>query len=507
MLSKLEKPQVLFYSLTTGRACFSLLSFLFLFPLFSCCGLAGQQESAEASLMNPSDKTDYDSAEDPFYRKNPIHVTWIMIWNGSTEKHWWKPSDYHGCKVQVNGSWQSIDWNDKKHIDTYCESIRKAGIDVIVADFTNGFRWEWQAKRVQRFCHENGMKFAVAFNPQDGSRMESGCKKIWDVYASGGSPISKAYFRKDGKPLVVLYTWRKGYENSISLKGTYRGRFSTVWASGEDSDKNKWGWQLEPKIGPVASKDAVFVTGSVKFGSPKTKEDEWRKHLSWLDYGFVIAKRSNPKYLIIGSFDDVDERNAWMIVDTKEAAKGWQMRDKGGAISQDIYYKRVSEWLKGKPTTVEGGLIPDGAYLMQCENGNVLGVTQNRRAQSLAMLKPYSESIENFIWFYHLGENVYRLVKLNAGLPLESTKSKVLLNWDSEAATQRWILEKNDRGYRLLNKASGKCLTYTNTNVITEAPDDASASQYWSLIKAAVVSESKDNREQSTEGDGLKPAP
>ena len=60
MLSKLEKPQVLFYSLTTGRACFSLLSFLFLFPLFSCCGLAGQQESAEASLMNPSDKTDYD---------------------------------------------------------------------------------------------------------------------------------------------------------------------------------------------------------------------------------------------------------------------------------------------------------------------------------------------------------------------------------------------------------------------------------------------------------------
>ena len=70
------------------------------------------------------------AAADPFYRKPTIHVTWIMIWNGSTEKHWWKPSDYQGCRVEVDGVWQSINWNDRNHIRTYVDAIHAAGIDV-----------------------------------------------------------------------------------------------------------------------------------------------------------------------------------------------------------------------------------------------------------------------------------------------------------------------------------------------------------------------------------------
>ena len=43
--------------------------------------------------------------------------------------------------------------------------------------------------------------------------------------------------------------------------------FSLVWASGEDSDINKWGWQLEPWLASVPSTDAMFVTSAVKWGN------------------------------------------------------------------------------------------------------------------------------------------------------------------------------------------------------------------------------------------------
>jgi len=472
---------------------------------FLCTGCIAAVSDMDVSPIAGSSA--YDSANDPFYRKRPIYVTWIMIWNGSTERHWWKPTDYHGCRVLVDGSHQSINWNDAKHIDTYCESIHKAGIDVIAVDFTNGFRWEWQAKRVQKFCLENGMKFAVAFNPQNGSRMESGCQKIWESYAAPDTPFFASYLRKGGKPLVILYTTRKGYQNSIALKGTYRDRFSAVWASGEDSDKNKWGWQLEPHVGPVSSEVTMFVTGSVKFGSPNTQEDEWRKHLSWLDYGFIMASKAKPRYLIVGSFDDVHERNAWMVVDTAGAPQGLQMHDKTGAISRNTYYKRVEEWLNGSPSTAEGGLIPDGAYVVRCSNGKILGAEQNRRPISDIVLNPYRESLDDLVWFYHLGGNVYRMIKLNSGLALDSTESKIFLNWDCEAATQRWLLEEGDRGYRLLNKASGEALAYSRGRAITEPVDNTADSQRWSLLKQAVISGPQEDREQSPAGDSLKAAP
>lgn len=430
--------------------------------------------------------SEYNPSKDPFYSKSPITVTWVMIWNGATEK-WWKESDYHGCKVLVDGSWQSINWNSEEHIDSYCKAIRDAGINVIAVDFTNGFRWKWQAKRIQKFCHENKMKFTVAFNSQGGKHMESSCKAVWEEYASPSTPLHEAYLYKDGKPLVVLYTTRGGYKASFAIKDTYRDKFSTTWASGEDSDKDKWGWQLEPHVGPVPSRDSMFVTGSVKFNSPRTTDNEWRKNLAWLDYGFIKAGESSPKFLIVGSFDDVHERNAWIQVDTTDAPKGWQMRDKGGALSRDAYYKRVCEWLKGAPSTVEGGLLADGAYILKCSDGHVIGSESNRDIESQAILKPYGEDIENLVWLYHLGENNYRLIKLNAGLPFEAKGSNLQINWDSEGDEQRWLLKKTAQGYNLTNKASKEVLSYKEKKVFTEASNDVSTAQRWAIVPQAVI--------------------
>jgi len=432
--------------------------------------------------------TGYDPAKDRFYSKPTFHVTWIMIWNGSTETQWWKPTDYNGCMVLVNGKWQAINWNDRQHIKEYFAAIKAAGMNVIAIDFTNGFRWEWQAKYVQQLCRENGMKFVIAFNPNAGKDMESGCKTVWGTYAAPDADDSTAYLYKDGKPLVVLYTWREGYTASIAQTNEFRQKFSTVWASGEDSEQDKWGWQIEPAVGPMASSNSMFITGSVKFDSPKTPEERWRRNLSWLDYGFIMAKKCRPKFLIVGSFDDVHERNAWIVADTKDAKSGWQMRDISGALSTGAYYKRVCDWvLRGKPETIAGGLIKDGAYRVIAADGRVLGVTENRDAKSPAVPKRNGDNIENLVWFYHLGNNLYRMIKLNAGMPFEAEGASVYINWDSDAASQRWTALKNGDKFMFINKATGEALECSGDKITAKAKDVAAASQQWLLVEKAVL--------------------
>lgn len=423
-------------------------------------------------------------ANDGFHSKGTIHATWIMIWNGSTEKSWWQPGDYHGCKVLVNGEWQSINWNDRAHIRTYFDAMKAAGMNAIIVDFTNGFRWQWQAKFVQQLCREHAMKFAVAFNPRAGEGMERGCEEVWKTYASPEAADAEAYLHRDGKPLVVLYTWRKGYQASTAATGPFRGRFATVWASGEDSDKDKWGWQLEPAVGPVASDETMFVTGSVKFDSPKTREDRWRRHLSWLDYGFAIARRSHPKVLMVGSFDDVHERNAWMVADTKNAKTSWQMRDISGALSTEAYYNRVRAWVRdGKAPVIAGGVIRDGAYQVNASDRRVLGVAENRDPKSPAVLRRDPGAPDSLVWFYHLGNNEYRMIKLNAGLPFEGGGATVFINWDSDADAQRWLLRKEGGKLVIIHKAAGEALDWEGDRVITKPKSPSSATQRWTLTE------------------------
>ena len=428
------------------------------------------------------------AAADPFYRKPTIHVTWIMIWNGSTEKHWWKPSDYQGCRVEVDGVWQSINWNDRNHIRTYVDAIHAAGIDVIVADLTNGFGWEWQARLVQELCRARGMKFAVAFNPQAGEAMETGCSKVWAAYAAPEAGHSDAYLHLDGRPLVVLYTWRKGYQDSLAQDGEFRRKFTTVWASGEDSDRDKWGWQLEPAVGPVPSSGTMFVTGSVKFDSPQTADQRWRRHLAWLDYGFLLARRAHPRFLVVGSFDDVHERNAWMVADTAAARPGWQMRDPAGALSTDAWYRRVRAWIRdGKPRTVEGGPVRDGAYRVAGADRRLMGCPDARDPGVPAVPVAAADQLDRYLWFYHLGGGEYRIIKLDAGLALEAAAAGPRFNWDSDAPAQRWRIRAHGDAFSFVNRATGGALALVGDTVALRPPDAGVPAQRWTLAATATI--------------------
>ena len=104
-----------------------------------------------------------------------------------------------------------------------------------------------------------------------------------------------------------------------------------------------------------------------------------------MDYGMLLARKFKPAVVVVGSYDDVVERNAWLIADTSEATPPErQMRDFTGAISLEAFYNRVKEWItEGTPAVVAGGMLPDGAYMIGPQGSTLKDMLMMDSSQSL----------------------------------------------------------------------------------------------------------------------------
>jgi hypothetical protein len=196
------------------------------------------------------------------------YATWIMIWDRSSEG-WWKADNTEGATIFVNGKWQSIDWKDNNQINEYIQNLKDAGITILICDLTNGWGWlDDKVQYIQSLCAKNGMKLCIAENSSGNvSDFEAHAQDIWSKFAKASLPYGSTYLRKDGKPVIVCYSirsWYNSYKNSL---GANTKKFPLVWASGEDSNINKWGWQLEPWVASESSTDAMFVTSAIKWSS------------------------------------------------------------------------------------------------------------------------------------------------------------------------------------------------------------------------------------------------
>lgn len=462
-----------------------ILLFVITFLFFTC-----KKENLKSSPIIKPDPNEQVIA-DPIGTQ---FVSWIMIWDRSSES-WWNSSNTAGATIFVNGKWQSIDWKDNNQINEYIQNLKDAGITILICDLTNGWGWlDDKVQYIQTICANNGMKLCVAENSNgDISTFEGHAQDIWNKFAKPSLPNGSTYLRKDGKPVIVCYairSWYNSYRNSL---GTNTRKFTLVWASGEDSDINKWGWQLEPWIASVPSTDAMFVTSAIKLSS---QAESWRKSLSWLDYNFLLVKQNNPKYIIIGSYDDMNERNGWLVANTSNCIPGMQMRDKNGAISNDAYYNRIKEWISGNPTSIPGGYILDGCYRVINQNsGKVFNLQggDGKIGARLIQVTKSNERLNDYYWFYHLGNNSYRIISLNSGLSLSvpngSLADGILLEhtMDADVLYQKWTLEDAGGGYFFIkNNMSGKVLqvegasTDTGASIIQLTKDNGTY-QHWKI--------------------------
>jgi autotransporter-associated beta strand protein len=341
----------------------------------------------------------------------PIYATWCMVWIKSTES-WWNPNEYLGA-TDFLGSFGSINWDDDTYVSSSLVSMKAAGINAIVCDLTNGWGWlNNLVQSIQRLALGKRMKVCVAVGNIPSPKIdtfESRCGDIWNLFAGPSAPYASTYLQKDGKPVIVCYVVKSEYDSYVASIGTNRQRFTLVWGAGDTGSAattDVWGWQLNPANGTAPSTNAVFVTPSIKYAPSSVSVDLWRKSQAWLDYNFKVAKESQPAFTIVGSFDDMHERNGWLPADTTGSIPGRQMRDMTGAISTNSYYNRVREWILGTPSAVPGGALVDGCYLVTNRSSalslympNSVGTNQAYVGMKLLQSTP-AANLNNYFSFY-----------------------------------------------------------------------------------------------------------
>ncbi len=390
--------------------------------------------------------------------------TWIMIWNGSSEG-WWKSDSYNGVQLWINEKWQSVNWQSDEQTTNMVNTLKSAGINVIICDLTNVWpKFHPRVNFILKLCAQNGMKACIADMTPNGDlvTLEARAKSVYDNFAGPDAPYASAYFKKDGKPLIVEYIPRPYYNKYLNSTGEYRSKFTLANAGGENETyPDRWGWQYEFANGLVPSDDAMFVSSSTKY-YPKINGvwTCWRKHLACLDFNFALARRKSPKNVIVGSFDDVHERNSWIMMRSANAdERGMQTRNIFGVTDSVVYYNRVVEWINGTPSFIPGGDVADGAYRIgSWDNRQVEVKDQIGTLGQKLLIAAKANTRKALFYFYHLGNNEYRIVSLMAGLSVEPGSDDILSQeWDNSLDTQRWIVEKVQGGkFRLKNKATQK---------------------------------------------------
>ena len=227
--------------------------------------------SSSSSSQNQEETTD-------FYNQDHFYVTWLNVWDGSTES-WWSANDSSGVTIpnSINSNVKSLNWNSSQLRTVYMDNVKAAGVDVVIMDLTNGIRWGSACTAIRSYCKSNTMKFAVAINAGTVSDFEAKAKQIYESYASSCVTDYEAYFIKDTKPLLVAYVGKDLWSTLKSRKSEFISKFTLVWASGEDALANKWGWQSPAKDGPQESSEAMYVTSSVNWCAPNWSITGWRE--------------------------------------------------------------------------------------------------------------------------------------------------------------------------------------------------------------------------------------
>jgi hypothetical protein len=284
------------------------------------------------------------------------------------------------------------------------------------------------------------------------------------------------YLRIDGKPVLVCYVtksdWGTKYQKLTNLYAdnvTKLSQFYRVWASGENSGAEKWGWQLEPQDGLISSKVGSYVTNSVDHEEVTSASTTsfWSLSSAMGDYTFWQSRVSPAKYVIVGSYDDLSERNGWMPMQTLLAASegnkkfnpstGIQLFNTKTGKPDDPYFlrNRTENWIKGKSLTlVPDGNIPDGIYqIFNASQSKYISSNTNIKLKEMILVDDNPQTHNKFV-IYHVGNNQYRIVNVFSGFPLmaktDILSADVWTGTNSELFEFQDATEKTDRDWILM---------------------------------------------------------
>ena len=266
-----------------------------------------------------------------------LRATWINVWVNSNQTY--VPSPDGRAANGIECAWdlallkynitlpkgmglsntQAVDWIGGQgfgNMFTMISLIQKAGINVLIPDFTNGFsnsnsRFPVQLLHQMLAQHFPTMKIAYAVSA-------ASFVPAQQYLFNPASDISNyLYEENSGRPVLVAYCTYMDFEK---LEANHPN-LSMIFADGESTRANKGGWHTPPFTGPsTLSKRVFWVAPSLDWQSG-TNSTSWSISLAWFLYGFTILKTMSaaPWMLVVGSFDDCNERNMWLPAVTSKA--------------------------------------------------------------------------------------------------------------------------------------------------------------------------------------------
>lgn len=436
------------------------------FPLFFSCSPTDDSGSDDSGNAGNTDDTEnlepVSPTKVPGAKDGTIYGTFINVWNSSSEK-WWIVEDYHGLKtIWPDGTWKAPNWNDEGYRKLTYERLIEAGIDFIVTDNTN-FTTAQTDRMVDDFNKNSSinLKFCVALG--DAQLQNTNVIRTW---LSGFSNHSH-YLKINDKPVLVCYVsktlWDTKYKNEVAAP-LYQDYYK-VWACGENTAPDKWGWQVAPADGLVDSEQATYPTPSVKHQATGTGDRSWwSKSIAMLDYTYWQTRVFAPQYVIASSYDDCSERNGWLPLQTSEAREDGsngrkpvsniQMFDPwtGKIADPYVFYNRMKSWVKGEELYhIAGGDLSDGIYRIRNVSGVYIQAVSDYKSPNMVYGQSSTKTYDKFC-IYHLGDNKYRIVSVYTGMPLKLYGNKILTDvWTDgkegefaltkDTGNTEWILE------------------------------------------------------------------
>lgn len=440
-------------------------SFLVLFTALLGGLTIGCSSSTDDKPENPPktenpEKPVVENSLVPSPKEGTIYGTWVNVWVSSSEG-WWKKEDNCGLQTcYADGTWKAIDWNNLDYRKMTYENIKNAGVDFVITDNTNGLIQKTELLIDDLEREAVNLKFCVAFSSiylKDENALR------WLLEISKNS----RYLNIDNMPAVVCYVTKEEWISNFSgTNNPILKQFYRVWASGEDTSKNKGGWQLEPEDGVGSESDFIaFVSPSVKHMHEAGQVTCWDRSIAMLDYTFGQARLYESNYIIAGSYDDYIERNGWLplktdnpIQDGPDPGKvtpstGIQMFDPwtGEVAEPYLFYNRMKSWIKGEDLYhIPGGILSDGIYKIKKIAGKYLQAPSDYKNRVMVLGQSTSKTYDKFA-LYHLGNNKYRIVNVYTGKPLRWLNNTIQsADWTSadEGAFQL-VLDNNIQEWEL----------------------------------------------------------
>ena len=421
--------------------------------LFFYCSPSLKDEPIDGELGGTPEKPEHVSpTKVPEPKEGTIYGTWVNVWVSSSET-WWGEQDYHGLTtIFPDGTWKALNWNDYKYRKIAYQKIIEAGIDFIVTDNTN-YTTAQTDKIVSDFTEDSNidLKFCVALGD---AQLQS--TNVMDKWLPNITKHSH-YLKINEKPVIVCYVsknvWDNNYNNDVAVS-KYKDYYK-VWASGENTAPNKWGWQVEPEDGLVDSDFAAFPTPSVKQQPTTGERSWWSKSIAMLDYTFWQTRIFAPQYVIASSYDDCSERNGWLPLKTGAAredsnnytpASTVQMFDPwtGKIADPYVFYNRMKSWVKGEELYhIDGGILSDGIYRIKNKSGVYIQADSDYMKSNMVYGQSTSKTYDKFV-IYHLGEDKYRIVNVYTGMPLRIRDGKILTDVWISSKEGEFTLVKDD---------------------------------------------------------------